>query len=107
MLEASGVNGICERDSVLRAFDIRDGLFLGGRLEVVDGGEMEKVPDLSVELRNVFGRNSEHRLRQVAEHCDRARVVDTPVRQQRADLLWRTLLADQEIDDRATMREEP
>ncbi len=65
-VEATGVDGLGERERALRAHDVRLVHRLGTGLEVVHGAEVEQVLDLALQLREVAPRHAELRLRKVA-----------------------------------------
>src|SRR5437660_10116026 len=91
MVETAGGNRLPELDGVARSVDVGLLLRLGGRLEVVDGGQMKKVVDLAGEPFCITLRYPEILLRQVADDGDDLRVSGAPVRSQLREFLLRGL----------------
>jgi hypothetical protein len=100
VLEHACLDGIGERHRVPRAVDVGDDLAVGVRLQVVDGGEVEEVLDLSRELLLVGLRYAAQRLAEVAEDRNRAVLADLLVFEQRRDLVP-ALRAYEEVNDGA------
>ena len=67
MVEASGGDCVRELHGMPRAFDVGKLLLLRARLQVVDGGKMEKMFDFAFEFLPIGGRYAEIGFSKVAD----------------------------------------
>ncbi len=105
VVEVLGVDRLRELDRGARAVDVDRDLAVGVGRQVVDGRQVVHVVDLALQRLRVLGRHAHAPGREVAVDRDRAALADTPVRQQVGHLGLR-LAPQQEVDDRATAREQ-
>ena len=104
MMEAAGLNLVREFDRVTRAVDVGPLLILGAGGEIVYRRQMEQVVDLALEALQVFGRDAQVGLGQVADDRNHPLVVDAPGLAQRRKLFEGTL-AHQQIDRVAVLEQ--
>jgi len=78
-MEMLGADLLGELHGVARAVDVGALLVLGARFQVVDGGQVEEVRDLVLQLARLGFRHAETGLGQVADDRDDAAVIGAPV----------------------------
>ena len=103
-METAGLNVVCEFDGVARAVDVGPLLILRAGGEIVYRRQMEQVVDLALEALQVFGRDAQVGLGQVADDRNHPLVVDAPGLAQRRKLFEGTL-AHQQIDRVAVLEQ--
>jgi len=104
VLETARVDRRGELDRVARSLDVGDLLILCGCGQVVDGGEMEEVVDLSLQLFQVGVRNAEILFREIALNRLHELLAAAPLLAQRIEFLLRSL-ANQNVDGLAALDE--
>ena len=104
VMEAADGQRLRALHRVPRAVDVGRLLLFGARLQVVDGGQVEEVLDLALELLQVGVGDAEILLRQVADDGDDVLVGRAPFGPQRVELLQRPL-AHQNVDRLAALQQ--